>query len=75
MTVEPSNMLLGRRGRTKEQLGVLKGDMEVRGKFNKLQVVQCGHSTESVELCLRVWRLREVWKVLDYHAKEFELYA
>lgn len=75
MTVEPSNILLGRKGRTKEQLGFLKGDMEVLGKFYKLQVVQCGHSTESVELCLVVWGLRQSCGILDYHAKECGLYS
>lgn len=75
MTVEPSNILLGRKGRTKERLGFLKGDMEVLGKFKKVRVVQCGPSTEGVELCLIVWGLRQGCGILDYHAKESGLYS
>lgn len=36
---DPGNTLVGRKSRTEEQPGVLKGDMEILGEFNKLQAV------------------------------------
>lgn len=62
-----------------EQPEFLKGGIKVLGKFNKVQVILCDQSIESVEHCGRVCGLRhnqdQGHGVLENHTRNFRLYS